>query len=726
MTSLYSKVRVASVLIFFTMIFVLFAARLIFIQVIRGDEFRDKAKRQYLAGVELPAPRGEIVDAKGNKIAANSCFKSLCLYALTDEDLAKSYTQIARIIGESESHLRSDLKLTDKKFYWIKRGLSLDEAGRCDSSSYACGLFVREEPTRSYPYGDIGRGILGFVDLDNRGKSGVEMAFDDRLTGISGRSLIQKDGKGKEYHISEFPLQEAVPGRSIMLTVDWDKQQVVEEELINAVKQYKARAGAAVFIDIRTGGIIAAADYDTIDGLQDKPMKLGAIANVYEPGSAFKIVTAAAALESGRVSPSDSVYAENGLWRLGKHSLRDDHKFGWLTFRKAFENSSNIGIGKIANRTDPDRVFDMAEKLGFGRKTRCGLQGEVKGALVRPRQWSTYTASAFAIGHGLSVTPLQMAQAFAIIASGGYFIPPYFVKGFIDPDGQVDFRHSKPVRILSEKTCRTLDEFMQGVVERGTAKPIADAPFKIAGKTGTAQVPDFQHGGYLQHKFMASFGGYFPADSPLVAGIVVLDEPEPIHYGGYTSAPTFKNIAIKFASIDKYDIRAGRGYKVDSTKSDTIHESTGISFVSAKAYDSPSETPEPDITATVKDIEYVTVPDLIGLSRAEARNQLHRAGFDVAFTGAGDSVLLTRPSGMNRIPEGGMVMCYMTPAFGGAGETPDVMGLTVREAVAILDRYGISYACEGTGRAVIQYPLAGSRLSPGETVKVIFDKNGGA
>lgn len=725
MTAVYSKSRLGILSIFFVMTFVLFFARLLYIQVVRGDDFRERARRQYMEGIELPALRGEIFDTKGNKIAGNSRFNSLCVYPLSYEDLDRVYIRLVQVLGEKESTLRQKFNLMPKQFAWIKRGLTPAEEARFAQDTTTCGVFVREEPTRSYPYGEIGRAIVGFTDIDNRGKAGIELSLDDRLTGVTGRSLILKDGKGKGYVIDEKAVQEPISGRSVILTIDWDKQQVVEEELARAVHQYKAKGGTAIFIDPHSGAIIAAADYVPKEGKPSRPVKLEAIANTYEPGSVFKIVTAAAALEEGGVTPYDQVYAENGKWKLGKNLLRDDHKHGWLSFQEAFEKSSNIAMGKIANQIGPEKVFAMAERMGFGRRTRCGLQGEAKGMLYRPRKWSIYTASAFAIGHGVSVTPLQMAQTFATVAAGGYMYAPHFVKGYVDPDGQIVMHQSKPVKVLNDKTCELLNAFMQGVVEKGTATPIADAPFKIAGKTGTAEKPNFETGGYYKNRFMASFGGYFPADSPKVAGIVVLDEPEPIHYGGYTSAPAFKNIAIKIAAIDKYDFTAGARYQIDSIHADSAREGSGLMFVSAPGSAAMPESMELDDGEMVDDSEYLVLPELIGLTRMEASRLIDRLGLEIVFSGAGDTVLLSRPASFSQIPEGGALMCYMTPGYAGVSEVPDLLGLTIREAVALLNRYGIRHACEGAGRAVMQYPMAGARLEPGDVVHVTFTRNEG-
>lgn len=696
----YSRVRVGVVFILLAMIFALFLARLAMVQIVRGDELRQKAKRQYQETIEIPAARGGIFDVKGNKVAANTCFKSLFAYPLTKQEITTAYRQLARTFGKSRSELKRKYRLSPKRFCWIKRRLSPEETARFENLDQPRGLYLREEPTRCYPYGTIGRGILGFVDLDNRGKAGVELVMDEYLSGSNGRSIIQKDGKGLQYPIHEVPLREAVAGRSVALTVDWNKQQIVEEELQRAVEKYNAKGGSAVFLDPYTGAVIAAADFFPDRNPTDKPMKLEAVAAVFEPGSVFKLITAAAVLEDGNIQPSDTFFAEEGRWKLGRHSLRDDHKYGWLTFRQGFEYSSNILIGKVANRTGGDKVLAMAKRFGFGRKTGCGLNGESRGVIRRPGHWSKFTTSTFAIGHGLSVTAIQMAQAFAVIASGGYLSQPYIVKARINDEGKVVERHrSRSIKILDDKIVSVLDGFLRGVIENGTGQPIADAPFPIAGKTGTAEKPNLETGGYHKNRFVASFAGYFPADSPLVAGVVVLDEPGPVHYGGYTAGPAFKNIAVKFGAIDNYQLIP------PAEPSDERRR------IAATPNGKPTN---------------VILPDLRGMSPGEAKYKLKKLGLAPAFSGTEGSVLATFPSAFSHLRSGDQVRCVMGKESENDFHMPDLKGLTLREAVSVLDHYGLPFTCRGRGRVKDQKPKPGTVITDGELVKLALARNAGA
>lgn len=702
MKPLYSKIRIGLCFIALVMIFALFFTRLLFLQVVRGEELRRIAEHQYKELIELPAARGEIYDCRGNKVAINVTFPSLFAYPLTAEDADSAYYYLAKVLGKSQGELRREFTLEPKRFRWIKRKLAPEQMARYDEKMRQRGVFVREEPTRCYPFGEVGRSILGFVDIDNVGRSGIEMEMNDRLVGKPGRSMIQKDGKGTVYRINEVPVKEAEAGTSIVLTIDWDKQQIVERELAEAVEKYKAKGGMAVFVDVRDGAILAAADYfpSEDDDKNLKPMKLESVAGVFEPGSVFKLITAATALSEHAAAPEDRYFAENGTWVMGKHRMRDDHGLGWATFREGFEKSSNIIMGKIANDVSGDKVLAMAKRFGFGRKTRCGLNCESKGVLPQAGHWSEYTTAAFAIGHGVSVTALQMAQAFSVIGAGGMLRQPYLIEGFMDADGGVAERHvGQATRILDESTTATLAEFMRGVVMRGTAKNLLPLPFAIAGKTGTAQKPNFATGGYYDNRYMGSFGGYFPADSPLVAGIVVLDEPQPIHYGGYTAGPTFKNIAVKFAALDRYNLPP----MVDSTKKDDADE------------------PEKADSNVVR----VVLADVAGRTRDGAEYELGRLGLKVEFSGSGQRVLCTQPAALARVPEGSTVRCIMSRDAKMEFPAPDLTGLTMREAVRILNRYGLSFTSEGVGRVATQSPEAGALMTATGTMNLIFMRDMG-
>ncbi len=684
----------------FTLIFSIFLGRVILFQVVRGGDYRETARKLYLQSKSIRAERGLIFDSKGRKVAINKTYKSLCAYPSSKDVIESTYTLISNVLKKSKNSVKREYILIPRKFCYIKRGLNASEYARFTSSKKKYGLFIEEEPARDYPYDMVGRSILGFVDSDNIGKSSVEMFMEDILAGIEGRSLINLDGLGTEYQIQEIPLKEAVKGNSVVLTIDWDKQQIVEEELARAVEKYNAKGGVAVFVNPHDGAVIAAAEYSPTETNHDKPMKLSAAADTFEPGSIFKLITAAAVLEDGSIKASDKFYANQGRWRLGRNSLRDDHKYDTLTFQSAFELSSNIAIGKIANEIGGEKVYAMARKFGFGQKTRCGMNGESRGILTKPRRWSKFVTSTFAIGHGLSVTPLQMVQAYATVASGGFLNQPYFVSGCINHEGEVINRHeSRPVKVLDDETVNQLREFMRGVIVNGTGTPLADAGVTIAGKTGTAEKPNLETGGYYKNKFMASFAGFFPADSPLVAGIVVLDEPEPIHYGGYTSGPAFKNIAEKFAAIDNY----------------------GFSTINSRPF---ADNQEMDNAEAFTE-DFVRVPALVGLSCDKVTNNCGRLKLKTQFIGCGSHVIATCPPNGAFVEKGELLRCFTNKISGEDLTVPDVTGLTIREAINIFDCYGIEAKYRGTGRVVKQKPEAGCVLASGEKVELTFKRNTG-
>lgn len=696
----YSKVRSGLVFMSLALVFSIFLGRLFLFQVVHGSDYRETARKMYLQSKSIRAERGLIFDSKGRKVAINKTYKSLCAYPANREVIDLTYTLISKVLKQSKNSVKRKYKLKPRKFCYIKRGLNASEYARYTSSKKKFGLFIEEEPARDYPYDMIGRSVLGFVDSDNIGKSSIEMSMEDVLAGVEGRSLINLNGLGTEYKIQEIPIKEATKGNSVVLTIDWDKQQIVEEELARSVEKYKAKGGVAVFINPHTGAVLAAAECNLSDTNQDKPMKLSVAADTFEPGSIFKLITAAAVLEDGSIKTSDKFYAEQGRWRLGRNSLRDDHKYDTLTFRTAFELSSNIAIGKIANEIGGDKIYAMARKLGFGQKTRCGMNGESRGILSKPRRWSKFVTSTFAIGHGLAVTPLQMVQAFATVASDGFLVQPYFVSGCINHEGEVINRHeSRPIKVLDDDIVNQLREFMRGVVVNGTGAPLADACVAIAGKTGTAEKPNLESGGYYKNKFMASFAGYFPADSPLVAGIVILDEPEPIHYGGYTSGPAFKNIAEKFAAIDNY----------------------GFSAVNSLANSDNQDMESAEIVTE----NLVCVPALAGFTRDKTKSKCSHLELKTRFVGSGSRVIATCPPQGAFLEKGELLRCFTNKTHDKDATVPDMTGLTMREAINILDCYGLEAKYKGTGRVVKQKPEAGEIIASGDKIELTLKRNKG-
>jgi cell division protein FtsI/penicillin-binding protein 2 len=390
--------------------------------------------------------------------------------------------------------------------------------------------------------------VIGFAGLDNTGLEGIELYYDKYLKGQPGWALFLRDARQKKLDLWE---EMVLPkdGYDVVLTIDEVIQYIAESQLDKAIKTYHARAASIVVMDPHTGAILALASRPTYDSNvyrdADKDcLRNRAICDLFEPGSVFKIVTASAALEEKKVDEADKFFCENGAYRVATHTLHDHRPHGWLTFREVIEQSSNIGTTKVAQVLGPDTVYKYVKLFGFGAKSKIDLPGEISGMAKEPRYWSKVSIGAIPIGQEVGVTALQLASAISVIANGGQLMQPYVVAEIRDKFGE-KIKEIPPIMVrkaVSLDTAERVKQMLVGVVENGTGKLGRIEGLSAAGKTGTAQKlePD---GTYSHDKYVASFIGFAPAQEPLVAIAVVMDEPRPYYFGGVVAAPVFKNVA---------------------------------------------------------------------------------------------------------------------------------------------------------------------------------------
>ncbi|UCD17940.1 MAG: penicillin-binding protein 2, partial [Candidatus Zixiibacteriota bacterium] len=391
-----SKARLVVLFCFVTLAWGLVMLRLVDIQIVRGKEYGQKAARQSTGKRDLQAQRGIIYDRTGREVAINVYRNALYAYPSGRREITAIHRYLDRLFGLKSGISRSKHALSSGRFAWIDRDISDELAARLLRDSVS-GLYIRKEVKRDYPFHGIGQQLLGCTDIDGRGISGLEFGYDSVLAGCPGLIDYLRDGQRKTYRIREVPLVKPVPGNSIILTIDWYLQEIVEEELKAAVEKYNALDGTALFMNVHTGEILAAADY-TAGGHQDA-VKLRAVSDCFEPGSVFKIFTSAVLLEENVVDLNERIYCEQGFWKCGRRTLRDDKKLDSLTFQEIFELSSNIGIAKLAQRLGGEKLRRTALKFGFSQHLYAGLPGEACGAIGNPGKWSPYNIAALAIGH---------------------------------------------------------------------------------------------------------------------------------------------------------------------------------------------------------------------------------------------------------------------------------------------------------------------------------------
>jgi cell division protein FtsI (penicillin-binding protein 3) len=413
------------------------------------------------------------------------------------------------------------------------------------------------------------------------------------------------------------------PGSDLQLTLDPSIQHLAERELEASVTKYRAKAGIAVVVEPFSGEILALANYplfnpNSFSRQSSEQRRNRAVTDSFEPGSTFKTILAAAALEEGVVGKEDLFYCEYGKYPFAGRVIHDTHEYGWLPFAKIIQYSSNIGVTKVAEKLGKDRYYKTIEKFGFGQSTGVDLPGEAAGSARPAAKWAAIDLATHAYGQGISVTPIQLVMAYGAVANGGFLMRPFLVRRAIGPDGRVLWENQPHVvrRVISETTARTLTSILKGVVDEGGTGVMASVEgFEVAGKTGTAQKPDPARGGYSK-KRVASFIGFVPADDPRLVMLVIVDEPETSVYGGTVAAPAFRNIAA--VSLQRLVVAP------DKTPSRPLPALQPASFTRIARKIGPArEDGAPE------------VPDFIGLSLREAIEKARTLKIKVEMRGNG-------------------------------------------------------------------------------------------
>jgi cell division protein FtsI/penicillin-binding protein 2 len=670
-------------------IWVSLMGRLFFVQILHSREYRRLSEGQHQRKLILHARRGNIYDRDGIKLVFNLPMKSY--YAVPQEvgDPHQLGSLFGQFLNRPSRNIIASLN-KESYFVWLVRKTGPVESQLIESWDIP-GVHAQEEMERFYPSRHLGCQVIGFTDVDNNGLEGLELQFDEELRGKDGWAIVQMDAHGREIPLSEYPREEPRDGHSLILTLQASYQAIAEEELARGIQNTQAKAGCVILMDPATGEILAMAvepSYDLNYPGRTLPERRRnrAVTDLFEPGSTLKIVVAAAALEDKVLRPEDLIYCEGGRMAVCGKVIHDVEEFGWLTFQQVIEKSSNVGIIKVARKVGPKRFFDCARAFGFGNLTGIHLPGEVKGLLAHPKTWSGLSLASMAIGHEVAITPLQLICAYAAVANGGTLMQPLVVRYVVDQRGDPVRELSPTVirRVISPETAATLRAFLAKVVENGTGKLAAIEGLAVAGKTGTAFKLKEDGSGFSSSKFVASFCGFFPAESPRLVGLVVLDEPTSPHSGGRAAAPIFRRMVEHILHLPK-------GPYVDLC----------------------GTTTEP-IDAN----QMVVVPDLSGLDRSTALDLLQKRGLMAKSIGSGLWVRRHEPQAGALVPRGETVRLDLwVGECGGKGKSqiPNLVGLTLREAIRQLRQQGLGVQVSGSGLVVRQTPKAGSPAGEGIT-----------
>jgi cell division protein FtsI (penicillin-binding protein 3) len=535
--------------------------RLLYLQVLKHEEYAKLADSQHAKTIPLKPRRGPILDRNGQVLAVSA--KAESLYALTSriENREALARRLAPVLEEPAREISRRLD-SAKRFVFVKRRLPPDVALAVRALDEPALGFV-DESLRLYPNRELAAHALGFEGVDGKGLAGVEQSWDGQLAGAEGRALVGRDALGREVTGSPTVLKPSVPGQGVMLTIDATLQYIAEREVEAAWRRTRSKAAMAVLMDPRSGEILALAIRPTYNpnsyaAAADDDRRVRAVTDPFEPGSTFKVILAAAALEEGVARPTDRFYAENGAITVARTTIHDWKKYGWLTFTEVLQNSSNVGSIKVGLALGKERYYKYISAFGFGVPAGVGLSGESRGQLRPPSRWSGLSLATMSIGQEISVTALQMVAAFAAIANGGRLMQPQIVHAVLDSQGRVTRTIEPRVvrQVITPDTAHTLTRMMTTVVREGTGHNAAIPGYEVAGKTGTAQKLDPATRRYSRAPGVLSFVGFAPADDPRLAMLVMLDEPKNEKWGSEAAAPIFAAIgreALRYLNVPPHD-----------------------------------------------------------------------------------------------------------------------------------------------------------------------------
>ena len=545
-----ARIRIIILGFFFMIWLVGLTIRLLQLQVFEHPRLKTEVLEQNQNRNTIHPKRGTIYDCTGNILARSLPIQSVFFSPFKGEPShlqLEKIKKLKKILNLSENELQNIYKRIERNasFIWVKRKVDPEKEEKVRNLSLS-GIYFLEENKRFYPHGKLAAHLLGRVNIDDIGASGIEYKYNSVLEGKKGEHLILRDAKKREYRFEI--LKEPEAGKDLILTIDETIQYYAEKELEKAMLKTGASWGTVIISQPSTGEILAMANYPTGDLNNPPPMPLSldrnkAIHHNFEPGSTFKIITASAALEARKVNLYDSFDCSKGFIRVAGKTIRDHELFGVLSFPEIIIHSSNVGTIQFGQLIGEEIFFKTIRAFGFGQKTGIDLPAEEKGIFRPLDNWTKISASSLSIGYEISVTATQMLQAINAIANKGFIISPKVVKKILNSPDVATEKPYRRRRIISERTALLLTAILQKAVQRGTGITARIRGYKIAGKTGTTQKFDPSIGGYSSTAHTSSFAGFVPADNPILSMVVVIDEPKGPYSGGEVAAPVFREIA---------------------------------------------------------------------------------------------------------------------------------------------------------------------------------------
>src|SRR5579859_2303735 len=527
--------------------FLVICGRLVWLQIIQYGDYTQRAAKQQQRSIEVSPVRGNIYDRRGNELAMTVSVDSVFAVPSEVPDIRSTAQVLGRVLKADSTEIESRMK-GSRAFAWVARKIDNATSSRVRALNLK-GIYFQKESKRFYPKGELAAQVLGYVGLDDEGLGGVEREFQQKLTGKPGKMLITMDNRRRWLGRVE---KQPDPGENVVLTIDEKIQYIVERELARAIDETHAEAGTVIVQNPHTGEVLALANWPTFNPnvfnkVNPQALKNRSVSDIYEPGSTFKLVTLAAALEEKITNPDEVVDCQMGSIVLNGLRIHDHHPYAGLTVTQILEKSSDVGAIKIALRLGEDRFDRYIRAFGFGTQTKIELPGETRGMTKPVSRWSKVSIGAIAMGQEIGVSPLQLAAMVSSIANDGVLVGSRIVAATAQPQNApqtISFHAVQERRAISPMTAALMRQMMQGVVLHGTGKKAILEGYSSAGKTGTAQKIDPATHTYSHTKLVASFAGFAPVSNPAIAVTVVIDTPTVgTRYGAETSAPVFADVA---------------------------------------------------------------------------------------------------------------------------------------------------------------------------------------
>jgi len=649
------RIRIRLIGVVFILGFALVAMRAFDLQVLQEEQWDERAERQHQKVIPLTPQRGTIFDSNGEELAVSVDVDSIYAEPRKLEDQALAAKQLAKALDLSSKTIISKLK-GNSNFVWLKRQTSPSQSDSVKALNIK-GVGMIKEPRRFYPNSNIAAHLLGFTGLDPKGLEGLELKYDKMILGRGGYLVMERDAMGRGMATGLPQVQGATRGHDLYLTLDKNLQYIAERELAEGLRKTESKAGSVVMLEPSTGKVLAMANYpeynpNSFSRYKPSQWRNRAVCDSFEPGSTFKVVLMAAALNEAVIDTKQKIDCENGEFRVGGKDIHDHKRYQKLTPAEIIKYSSNIGMAKIGKMLEREAFHKYIEEFGFGQKTGIDLPGEVVGLLSSPDKWFEVDLAAISFGQGISVTPIQLTAAVAAIANGGHLMEPYIVDRVVDSQGQVT-QQNKPRmvrKVIARDVAQTVSQMMEMTTEEGGTATNARVPgFRVAGKTGTAQKVDAVTGGYSADKWVTSFVGFLPAENPQLVMLVTLDEPKIGHYGGLTAAPIFSRIATQ----------AMRSLKVAPTEElHAVETLPSLEQIIVEAMS--SERQKGQAVATTSVAGGPQMPDCVGLSYRQVLELMQEEQLNISFRGRGRVVEQSPVPGM-AIPYGAPVWVRMAP-----------------------------------------------------------------